>query len=73
MARVTIVTEVVVEQADAFWDSSPTQQEAVLGAMAAAGARIVIAHVRDDFRSASWQRLGHTPYWMRWLNPAPHF
>jgi hypothetical protein len=40
--------------------------------MAAAGARIVIAHVSEDFTPVGWQRLGNTPYWMRWLNPTEH-
>jgi hypothetical protein len=72
IARVTVVTEVAIERADSFWESSPTQQEAVLRAMAAAGAKIVITHVTDDFTPAGWQRLGHTPYWMRWLNSTSH-
>jgi hypothetical protein len=72
IARVTVVTEVAIERADSFWQSSPTQQDAVLQAMEAAGARIVVAYVRDDFTPAGWERLGRTPYWMRWLNPTPH-
>jgi hypothetical protein len=72
IARVTVMTEVAIERADSFWEYSPTQQEAVLRAMETAGAKIVITHVTNDFTPAGWQRLGHTPYWMRWLNSTPH-
>ena len=68
MSRVSITTEVAIEPANNFWKSLPDQQEGALKAMAATGARIVIAHITDGPAPPGWQRLGKTPYYMRWLN-----
>jgi len=68
MLRVSIITEVDIEHADNFWKSLPDQQEGALKAMAATGARIVVAHISEDLAPAGWQRLGKTLYWLRWLN-----
>jgi hypothetical protein len=68
MSRVSIITEVAIEHADNFWKSLPDQQEGALKAMGATGARIVVAHISEDVAPPGWQRLGKTPYWLRWLN-----
>ena len=68
MARVTVVTD-GIERPEASGSLRPLSRRLSCKAMAAAGARIVIASVRDDFTPAGWQRLGHTPNWMRWLTP----
>jgi hypothetical protein len=68
MLGVSLLAEVDIGYADAFWSIGPETQNEVLKAMGATGARMVVAHVPQGLAPPGWQRLGNTPYWIRWLN-----
>lgn len=70
MLRATIVTEVDMQHTQEFWSASPDQQDKILRTMADTGARIVVAHIATRPMPPDWQRLGTTPFCIRWLNRA---
>jgi len=70
MLRATIVTEVDMAHTREFWNATPVQQDRVLRTMANTGVRIVVAYISGSLTPAGWQRLGATPFCIRWLNGA---
>ncbi len=71
VARVEISTEVDFTRTDEFWSAPGEVQNQVLQAMAAHGAKAVIA-TQPELNSAnqsSWIHLGTTDYWA-WLPPS---
>jgi hypothetical protein len=64
MSRVSIIAEVDRNSADAFWTLSVKTQDAVLDALSQTGAKMVIAHVRNEVLPRGWRRLGQTYFWV---------
>ncbi len=66
LARVQIVADVASRDLEAFWKSSPAEQDAVLAAFGTAGARAVIAEAPAGSNiPPGWAQVGRTPYRVR--------
>ena len=68
--RATIVAEVQFDRVNEYWSSSPEVQNRVLRALAATGAKVVVANLPDGGKPPEgWQPLGGGPYWFEDLAP----
>jgi hypothetical protein len=70
LAHVRIVAEITTPDTPAFWASAAQQKTAIYEALAKAGAAAVVTAPPLPLVTLdeSWARLGHTPYYIRWLN-----
>ena len=67
LSRVSVIAEVDISRAEAFWTLNSELQDSVLAAFRKTGARAVIARVTPGTEPSGWQQLAHSPYWLHWL------
>jgi hypothetical protein len=73
VAEVNYSRELPATAGDDFWDAQPQQQQGVLRAMAAAGARAVVSLEPPRGTGAiGWEAVGKTGWHVRWLQPQAH-
>ncbi len=64
LARVNVAAEIWDDDAPLFWSADSSRRNAMLCAMAEAGASVVVAHPPQNADLNGWLSLGKSGYWM---------